>query len=319
MSGCGRSSKPGRPCRHGAGLPVLGPDARCVCRVRRRVRHVAHPPGCPHHPRLGRSSCFAHARRTARSGKAPGVPAKRCGTGAETGRKRRERGPEDRFDRFARPHRPPWKATGEGRAVVCALRCATDFAPCGLTFVVRHFPPRLNRYSIESRGPEPRIRGGVRTPRQRPGHPQRSRPRLDTTPPRGPVPDTRRPQGAPVGRCASRAPSRPSPIDWTASARVHGADWPAATAGAHRAGVSGIDRDGVAPNSGSASTLRQPSSRHAGRYVARLRQRDGAHPAERPTRPDSTSIRPPVDGRFCSMRPNTSAPTGCAGENHGAR
>lgn len=48
----------------------------------------------------------------------------------------------------ARPHRLPWRATDEERAVVCALRRATNFALYDLTFVVRHFPPRLNRDSI---------------------------------------------------------------------------------------------------------------------------------------------------------------------------
>ncbi|MCW8085592.1 DDE-type integrase/transposase/recombinase [Roseococcus sp. MDT2-1-1] len=42
----------------------------------------------------------------------------------------------------------PWKATEEERAVVCALRRATNFALDDLTFVVTHFLPHLNRDSI---------------------------------------------------------------------------------------------------------------------------------------------------------------------------
>jgi len=45
-------------------------------------------------------------------------------------------------------HRLPWKATDEERAVVCALRRATNFALDDLTFVVTHFLPHLNRHSV---------------------------------------------------------------------------------------------------------------------------------------------------------------------------
>ena len=84
----------------------------------------------------------------ARSREPSGALAKRYGISAETVRKWRKRGPEDCLDRSARPHRLPWKATDEERAVVCALRRATNFALDDLTFVVRHFLPRLNRDSI---------------------------------------------------------------------------------------------------------------------------------------------------------------------------
>lgn len=84
----------------------------------------------------------------ARSREPSGTLAKRYGVSAETVRKWRKRGPEDCLDRSARPHRLPWKATDEERAVVCALRRATNFALDDLTFVVRHFLPRLNRDSI---------------------------------------------------------------------------------------------------------------------------------------------------------------------------
>jgi transposase InsO family protein len=84
----------------------------------------------------------------ARSGEATGVLAKRFGVSTETVRKWRKRGPGDCLDRSARPHRLPWKATEEERAVVCALRRAANFALDDLTFVVAHFLPRLNRDSV---------------------------------------------------------------------------------------------------------------------------------------------------------------------------
>ena len=84
----------------------------------------------------------------ARSTEPSGMLAQRYGVSAETIRKWRQRGPEDCLDRSARPHRLPWKATEEERAVVCALRRATNFALDDLTFVVSHFLPHLNRDSI---------------------------------------------------------------------------------------------------------------------------------------------------------------------------
>jgi hypothetical protein len=38
----------------------------------------------------------------------------------------------------------PWKATEEGRAIVCALRRSTGFPLDDLTFVVTYFLPHLN-------------------------------------------------------------------------------------------------------------------------------------------------------------------------------
>src|SRR3712207_3565945 len=84
----------------------------------------------------------------ARSKEPTGVLARRFGVGTETVRKWRRRGPEDCLDRSARPHRLPWKATGEERAVACALRRATNFALDDLTFVVGHFLPHLNRHGV---------------------------------------------------------------------------------------------------------------------------------------------------------------------------
>jgi transposase InsO family protein len=84
----------------------------------------------------------------ARSEEPTGVLARRFGVSTETVRKWRKRGPEDCLDHSARPHRLPWKATDEERAVVCALRRATNFALDDLTFVVAHFLPHLNRDSV---------------------------------------------------------------------------------------------------------------------------------------------------------------------------
>ena len=84
----------------------------------------------------------------ARSGEPAGVLARRYGVSTETIRKWRKRGPDDCLDHSARPHRLPWKATEEERAVVCALRRATGFALDDLTFVASHFLPHLNRDSV---------------------------------------------------------------------------------------------------------------------------------------------------------------------------
>ena len=84
----------------------------------------------------------------ARSSERPGVLAQRYGVSTETICKWRKRGAGDCLDHSARPHRLPWKASGEERAVVCALRRATNFPLDDLTFVVCHFLPHLNRDSI---------------------------------------------------------------------------------------------------------------------------------------------------------------------------
>jgi transposase len=84
----------------------------------------------------------------ARSTEPSGALAERYGVSAETVRKWRKRGVSDCLDRSARPHRLPWKATDEERAVVCALRQSTNFTLDDLTFVVTHFLPHLNRDSI---------------------------------------------------------------------------------------------------------------------------------------------------------------------------
>jgi transposase InsO family protein len=84
----------------------------------------------------------------ARSSEPSGVLAKRYGVSTETIRKWRKRGPDDCQDRSARPHKLPWKATEEERAIVCALRRATGFPLDDLTFVVSHFLPHLNRDAV---------------------------------------------------------------------------------------------------------------------------------------------------------------------------
>jgi transposase InsO family protein len=84
----------------------------------------------------------------ARSSEPSGVLARRYGVSTETVRKWRKRGVADCRDRSSRPHRLPWKATEEERAIVCELRRATGFPLDDLTFVVRHFLPHLNRDAV---------------------------------------------------------------------------------------------------------------------------------------------------------------------------
>ena len=68
--------------------------------------------------------------------KGSGVLASRYGVSTETIRKWRKRGPADCQDRSARPHKLPWKASEEERAIVCALRRATGFPLDDLTFIL---------------------------------------------------------------------------------------------------------------------------------------------------------------------------------------
>ena len=84
----------------------------------------------------------------ARSAEPAGELARRHGVSTETVREWRKRGPGDCLDRSARPHKLPWKASEEERAVVCALRRATGFPLDDLTFVVRHFLPHLGRDNV---------------------------------------------------------------------------------------------------------------------------------------------------------------------------
>lgn len=84
----------------------------------------------------------------ARSSERSGVLADRYGVSAETVRKWRKRGAAACQDRSSRPHRLPWKASEEERAVVCELRRATGFPLDELTFVVAHFLPHLDRDNV---------------------------------------------------------------------------------------------------------------------------------------------------------------------------
>src|SRR3954468_4782390 len=68
----------------------------------------------------------------ARSAEPTGALAQRYGVSTETIRKWRKRGTADCLDHSARPHRLPWKATEEERALVCALR-RTEVAPVSWT------------------------------------------------------------------------------------------------------------------------------------------------------------------------------------------
>jgi transposase-like protein len=56
----------------------------------------------------------------ARSTEPTGVLAQRYGVSTETIRKWRKRGAADCQDHSSRPHKLPWKATEEERAIVCA-------------------------------------------------------------------------------------------------------------------------------------------------------------------------------------------------------
>ena len=84
----------------------------------------------------------------ARSREPTGGLAQRYGVSTETVRKGRKRGPKDCHDHSARPHKLPWRATEEERAIVCTVRRATRFALDDLTFALRPFLPHLNRHSV---------------------------------------------------------------------------------------------------------------------------------------------------------------------------
>ena len=77
----------------------------------------------------------------ARSTEPSSVLARCYGGSTETIRKWRKRGPADCQDHSSRPHKLPWKATEEERAIVCALRRSTGFPLDDLTFVVTPFCP----------------------------------------------------------------------------------------------------------------------------------------------------------------------------------
>jgi hypothetical protein len=81
----------------------------------------------------------------ARSAEPTSVLAPRYGVSPDTVRKWRKRGLVECQDRTSRPHKLPWKATDEERAIVCELRRATGFPLGDLTSAVVRFLPHLNR------------------------------------------------------------------------------------------------------------------------------------------------------------------------------
>src|SRR3954471_3750224 len=102
-------------------MPTIHPQARTTPAVRAEIARPRHPTG---------------------------VLAQRYSVSTETTRKWRQRGPADCQDHSSRPHKLPWKASEEERAIVCALRRATGFPLDDLTFVVTHFLPHLNRAAV---------------------------------------------------------------------------------------------------------------------------------------------------------------------------
>jgi transposase-like protein len=100
----------------------------------------------------------------ARSTEPFSVLARRYSVGTETIRQWRKRGPADGLDRPATPHKLPWQANDEERAVVCALHHASNVALDDPTVAVTRIPPHLDRDSIwvrssaldpPDRGPNP--------------------------------------------------------------------------------------------------------------------------------------------------------------------
>ena len=79
-------------------------------------RDAVHSSPSPHHP--------AARSEIARSAEPTGVLAQRFGMSTETIRKWRKRGAQDCQDHSSRPHKLPWKATQEERAIGCAIRPA---------------------------------------------------------------------------------------------------------------------------------------------------------------------------------------------------
>jgi DNA-binding transcriptional MerR regulator len=85
-----------------------------------------------------------------RSPESSGVLAKRYGVSTETIRKWRKRGPGDCQDGSARPHKLPWKASDEERAIVCALRRSTGLSLDDLTRLARRILMTQNRVGGET-------------------------------------------------------------------------------------------------------------------------------------------------------------------------
>src|SRR5215211_721976 len=139
MSGCGTLLGSGALGHRGLRLALRRPRAEAAPEEGEGLMLAIHP--------NARTTPAVRAE-IARSSERSGVLAERYGVSTETVRKWRERGPAECRDRSSRPHRLPWKATEEERAVVRALRRATGFPLDDLTFVVRHFLPRLDRDNV---------------------------------------------------------------------------------------------------------------------------------------------------------------------------
>src|SRR4051794_6761069 len=135
--------------RVGRSRPTRGASTASSERPGREERPDAlDPPQRPHHARRARRDRPLGRAEIARSGEPSGELARRYGVSTETVREWRKRGAADCRDRSSRPHKLPWKASEEERAVVCALRRATGFPLDDLTFVVRHFLPHLGRDNV---------------------------------------------------------------------------------------------------------------------------------------------------------------------------
>ena len=101
---------------------------------------LCHPPERPHHP-----GCPRRDRPLPREPRRAGPALRRLHRDhpqVAQARPCRLPGP------LRRPHKLPWKASEEERAIVCALRRATGFPLDDLTFVVTHFLPHLNRDAV---------------------------------------------------------------------------------------------------------------------------------------------------------------------------
>src|SRR3954452_10314597 len=138
VSGCGRLLGSGALGDRGVRLALRRPRAGAAGR-RDGLMLAIHPDA--------RTTPAVRAE-IARSAEPTGELARRYGVSTETVRKWRKRGPGDCLDRSARPHKLPWKASEEERAVVCELRRATGFPLDDLAFVVRHFLPPLGRDNV---------------------------------------------------------------------------------------------------------------------------------------------------------------------------
>src|SRR3712207_2226638 len=139
MSGCGTLLGSGALGDGDVRLALRGPRAEAAPEERDGLMLAIHP--------NARTTPAVRAE-IARSAEPTGELARRYGVSTETVRKWRKRGLAECKDRSSRPHRLPWKASEEERAVVYELRRATGFPLDDLAFVVRHFLPHLDRDKV---------------------------------------------------------------------------------------------------------------------------------------------------------------------------